>query len=264
MIDTYGSAEHPNQSEQERDHGSGSERRSGAKGQGSVLRWMWEWTKSIFIALLLFLFVRTFMIEAFQIPTASMENTLLVGDFLLVNKMVYGAEIPGTPIHLPAFDEPSRGEVVVFEPPARAGQAPRTNYVKRIVGAPGDTLAMRSGNLYVNGSKIEEPYVKNGRRGSDVRTAAFSWQRAYLVSPRGRAYQPTRDNWGPIYVPEDSFFVMGDNRSNSEDSRYWGFVPAEAIKGRPMIVYYSYERRRPVPLPWLTEIRWDRLLHAIK
>jgi signal peptidase I len=225
---------------------------------------MWEWTKSIFIALLLFLFVRTFMIEAFQIPTASMENTLLVGDFLLVNKMVYGAEIPGTPIHLPAFDEPSRGEVVVFEPPARAGQAPRTNYVKRIVGAPGDTLAMRSGNLYVNGSKIEEPYVKNGRRGSDVRTAAFSWQRAYLVSPRGRAYQPTRDNWGPIYVPEDSFFVMGDNRSNSEDSRYWGFVPAEAIKGRPMIVYYSYERRRPVPLPWLTEIRWDRLLHGIK
>lgn len=225
---------------------------------------MWEWAKSIFIALILFLFVRTFMIEAFQIPTASMENTLLVGDFLVVNKMVYGAEIPGTQLHLPAFDEPSRGDVVVFEPPPRAGQAPRTNYVKRIVGAPGDTLAMRGGQLYVNGSHIDEPYVKNGRRASDVRTAAFSWQQAYLVSGAGRAYQPTRDNWGPIYVPADSFFVMGDNRANSEDSRYWGFVPQEAIKGRPMIVYYSYDRRDATPVPWLTEIRWDRLLQTIK
>ncbi len=265
MTDTYTPEEHSD----EPDHGPDSNARVDGshrgRRQGSVLRWMWDWTKSIFIALLLFLFVRTFMVEAFQIPTASMENTLLVGDFLLVNKMVYGAEIPGTPIHLPAFDEPSRGDVVVFEPPPSAGQVPHTNYVKRIVGAPGDTLAMRSGNLYVNGSKIDEPYVKNGRRGSDVRTAAFSWQRGYLVSPRGgRAYRPTRDNWGPIYVPEDRFFVMGDNRSNSEDSRYWGFVPAEAIKGRPMIVYYSYERRRPAPLPWLTEIRWDRFLQTVK
>ena len=244
---------------------AGNTRRPSRHGRSqSVGRWIWEWTKSIFIALILFLFVRTFMIEAFQIPTASMENTLLVGDFLVVNKMVYGAEIPGTQLHLPAFDDPSRGDVVVFEPPPRAGQAPRTNYVKRIVGAPGDTLAMRGGQLYVNGSRIDEPYVKNGRRASDVRTAAFSWQQAYLVSGEGRAYQPTRDNWGPIYVPADNFFVMGDNRANSEDSRYWGFVPQEAIKGRPMIVYYSYDRRHSTPMPWLTEIRWNRLLQTIK
>jgi signal peptidase I len=240
-------------------------RRAARRGRSqSVGRWMWEWTKSIIIALILFLFVRTFMVEAFQIPTASMENTLLVGDFLLVNKMVYGAEIPGTELHLPAFDAPSRGDVVVFEPPPRAGQAPRTNYVKRIAGAPGDTLEMRGGRLYVNGAPIDEPYVKNGRRASDVRSAAFSWQQAYLVSRPGRSYKPTRDNWGPIYVPADSFFVMGDNRANSEDSRYWGFVPQDAIKGRPMIVYYSYDRRRPAPMPWLTEIRWDRLLQTIE
>lgn len=231
----------------------------------SVARWLWEWTKSIVIALLLFVFVRTFMIEAFQIPTASMENTLLVGDFLLVNKMVYGAEIPGTELHLPAFDSPSRGEVVVFEPPPTAGQAPRTNYVKRIVGVPGDTLEMRRGELHVNGARYEEPYAKNGKRYGDVPSSHFSWQRRYLVAwPRRRAYAPTRDNWGPIFVPPDSFFVMGDNRANSEDSRYWGFVSHSSIKGRPMIIYYSYDRRNPAAVPWLTEIRWDRLLQSIK
>lgn len=238
-----------------------------SRGRGrpqSIGRWLWEWTKSIFIALLLFLFVRTFLVEAFQIPTASMENTLLVGDFLLVNKIVYGAEIPGTDLHVPGFDEPSRGEVVVFEPPPSAGQPPRTNYVKRIVGVPGDTIEMRAGRLYVNGAPLEEPYVKRGRRSGDVPSGQFAWQRAYLVEwPRGRPYRPTRDNWGPLAVPEGSFFVMGDNRANSEDSRYWGFVPKETIKGRPMIVYYSYDRRTPAPLPWLTEIRWDRLLHSI-
>lgn len=236
-----------------------------ARPRQSVGRWMWEWTKSIFIALVLFLFVRTFVIEAFQIPTASMENTLLVGDFLLVNKMVYGAEIPGTDIELPAFDDPERGDVVVFEPPPSANQPPRTNYVKRIVGVPGDTLQMRNAGLIVNGLALEEPYAHSSRRLGDVPSAHFSWQRRYLVGqPRRRGYRPTRDNWGPIVVPADSFFVMGDNRSNSEDSRYWGFVPRDAIKGRPMIVYYSYDRRVPSGvMPWLTEIRWDRILRGI-
>ena len=231
----------------------------------SVGRWMWEWTKSIFIALLLFLFVRTFMIEAFQIPTASMENTLLVGDFLLVNKMVYGAEIPGTHLQFPAFDQPSRGEVVVFGPPPSANQPPGTNYVKRIVGVGGDTLAMSRGRLFVNGAEIEEPYVKSTRRFGDVPNSSFAWQREHLVDhPVRRPYRPTRDNWGPLEVPTDHFFVLGDNRSNSEDSRYWGFVPRAAIRGRPMIVYYSYDRKEPqTTMPWLTEIRWDRILHGI-
>jgi len=239
--------------------------RGSARARQSVGRWMWEWTKSIFIALLLFLFVRTFMIEAFQIPTASMESTLLVGDFLLVNKMVYGAEIPGTDLQFPAFDQPSRGEVIVFEPPASANQPPGTNYVKRIVGIGGDALSMRGGNLHVNGVEIEEPYAKASRRFGDVPHSNFAWQREHLVNhPDRRPYRPTRDNWGPLEVPEDHFFVLGDNRSNSEDSRYWGFVSRDAVRGRPMIVYYSYDRNEPATsMPWLTEIRWDRILHGI-
>ena len=242
----------------------GPERRTAAPRQ-SIGRWMWEWTKSIFIALLLFLFVRTFMIEAFQIPTASMENTLLVGDFLLVNKMVYGAEIPGTDLQLPAFDEPNRGDVIVFEPPPAANQPPRTNYVKRIVGVGGDVLSMRDGRLFVNGVEVEEPYAQTPRRFGDVPHTNFGWQREYLVNyPSRRPYRPTRDNWGPIAVPADHYFVLGDNRTNSEDSRYWGFVPREAVRGRPMIVYYSYERDgATTTMPWLTEIRWDRILHGI-
>ncbi len=231
----------------------------------SLAHWAWEWTKSIFVALLLFFLVRTFVVEAFQIPTASMENTLLVGDFLLVNKMVYGAEIPGTELHLPPLDRPSRGDVVVFEPPAAAGQPPRTNYVKRIVGVPGDTLAMRAGFLYRNGARMPEPYVKRDDPSEDVRSPQFGWQRSYLVArPLNGRYRPTRDNWGPLVVPPDRFFVMGDNRANSEDSRYWGYVPRSAIKGRPLLIYYSYDRKLPSSVGWLTEIRWDRLLSRIR
>ncbi len=228
----------------------------------SVGRWLWEWTKSILVAFVLFLLVRTFVVEAFQIPTASMESTLLVGDFLLVNKMAYGAEIPGTELHLPALREPSRGDVVVFEPPPSAQQPPKTNYVKRVLGVPGDRLSMVNGQLIVNGIPLDEPY-KNGARGSsDVRSQQFEWQREFLLDP-DPSYRPTRDNWGPLLVPPNRFFVMGDNRANSEDSRYWGWVPREAIRGKPLVIYFSYNRRTPAPFAWLTEIRWDRLGNTI-
>ncbi|TFG66431.1 MAG: signal peptidase I [Gemmatimonadales bacterium] len=148
---------------------------------GSVGRWMWEWTKSIAVAFALFLLVRTFVVEAFQIPTGSMENTLLVGDFLLVNKMVYGAEIPGTSVKLPAIGLPERGDIVVFEPPPRARQAAHTNYVKRIVGLPQDTLQMVAGVLYRNGSEVVEPYTKHSRPFEDPRSPQFDWQRSHLV-----------------------------------------------------------------------------------
>ena len=230
----------------------------------SVGRWMWEWTKSIFVALVLFLFIRTFVVEAFQIPTASMENTLLIGDFLLVNKMVYGAEIPGTDLELPAFGEPSRGDVVVFAPPESAEQPPRTNYVKRIVGMPGDTLRMRRARLFVNGVPFEEPYVKAASNFPDAPSPKFAWQRRFLTDGARRSGTvTTRNNWGPLVVPGDSYFVMGDNRSNSEDSRYWGFVPRDAIRGRPFLVYYSYAREPRGPWSWLTEIRWGRILRGV-
>lgn len=239
--------------------------RAAAPARPSVARWTWEWTKSILIALLLFFLVRTFLVEAFQIPTSSMENTLLVGDFLLVNKLVYGADIPGTQMNLPSLDRPSLGAVVVFEPPESAGQPPRTNYVKRIVGEPGDTLAMTAGVLYRNGERVPEPYVKHGRRMDDVRSPQFAWQRMYLVAREaGGRYRPTRDNWGPLVVPPDSFFVMGDNRANSEDSRYWGYVDRHSIKGRPLLIYYSYDRRSAEGLRWLREVRWDRLLSVVR
>ena len=234
---------------------------------GSFGRWAWEWTKSIAVAVVLFLVVRTCVDEAFQIPTGSVENTLLVGDFLLVNKMVCGAEIPGTSVRLPAIDPPEHGDIVVFEPPPRARQAENTNYVKRIVGLSGDTLQMVDGALYRNGGPVPEPYAVHKRPFEDPRSPQFDWQRSHLQAEnarRSQEYRPTRDNWGPIVVSPDSLFVMGDNRDNSEDSRYWGFVPADAVKGRPLIIYYSYDRNRMVPFPWITEIRWDRLLSSIR
>lgn len=231
----------------------------------SLGRWAWEWTKSLAVAFVLYFVLRTFVIAAFQIPTGSMENTLLVGDYLLVNKAVYGAEIPGTHVQVPSFDRPQFGEIVVFEPPPSAGQPPGTDYVKRVVGLPGDTLAMRDGVLYRNGGRVEEPYVKHTRPETDPRSPSFSWQRAYLVgdSVQPSRYRPTRDNWGPLRVPEDHYFVMGDNRDNSEDSRYWGFVPWKSMVGDPLFIYYSYDRERMVPFPWITEIRWGRLFAGI-
>jgi len=236
-----------------------------SREEGTFLGWAWEWTKSIAVAIVLFLLVRAFVVEAFQIPTGSMENTLLVGDFLLVNKMVYGAEIPGTKVRLPSLSSPRRGDVVVFEPPPAAGQPAHTNYVKRIVGIPGDTLSMIDAVLYRNGKPVRETYVKHIRSYEDAQSPQFFWQRSYLVGDgrRPQEYRPTRDNWGPITVPPAHYFVMGDNRDNSEDSRYWGFVPAQAIKGRPLIIYYSYDREKMAPFPWLTEIRWGRLLGRI-
>lgn len=222
----------------------------------SLLRTIWDWTKSALVAFILFLVIRAFLVEAFKIPTSSMEGTLLVGDFLLVNKAVYGAEIPGTGIHLPAFDDPDRGDVVVFNPP----HDPHKNYVKRLVGLPGDTLEMRDKTLYLNGLHQEEPYARHMDGRGDAVHPGMSWQVDYLATSRPPAgYRPSRDNWGPIVVPEDHYFVLGDNRDNSEDSRYWGFVSREAIRGRPWFVYYSFDAHDRGPASWLRDVRWDRI-----
>lgn len=225
----------------------------------SVGRWTWEWVKSLVIALALFLVIRTFVIEAFRIPTASMESTLLVGDFLLVNKAVYGAQVPGTAMRLPALGEPDRGDIVVFVPP----HEPTKNYVKRLLGLPGDTLAMREKVLYLNGEPVTEPYAQHGDP-LDVHAPGMRWQLGHLVAPAERMrYRPTRDNWGPIVVPAGQYFVLGDNRDDSEDSRYWGFIEDGSIKGKPLFVYYSFNPRTLRHVPWLTEIRWDRIGGAI-
>ncbi len=226
------------------------------------LRFLWEWLKSVQIALLLFLLIRTFLVEAFKIPTGSMEHTLLVGDFLLVNKAVYGAEIPFTHAHLPAIERPRHGDVIVFEWPEDRSK----NFVKRLIGLPGDTLEMRQGTLWRNGRPLRESYVVHTEPYVDPAGEEFRWQRDYLVrrAEASVGYHPSRNNWGPLIVPEKNYFVLGDNRDNSYDSRYWGFVPDSLVKGRPLIVYYSYERDALHRFAWLTNIRWARVGERIQ
>ena len=226
------------------------------------LGWLWEWAKVFQIAFVLFLLLRAFFVEAYKIPSGSMERTLLVGDFLLVNKLVYGAEVPFTGRHLPAVRRPARGDVVVFQWP----EDPSKNFVKRLVGLPGDTLEMRDGVLFVNGRPTAERYVEHTDPDADPAEEAFRWQSFYLVrtAEARQGYHPSRNNWGPLVVPEMNYFVLGDNRDNSLDSRYWGFVPDSLIKGRPFMIYYSYAPDTTRRLAWLTKIRWERLGERVR
>jgi signal peptidase I len=225
-----------------------------------VGRWAWEWVKSIVVAFSLFLVIRTFLVEAFRIPTGSMENTLLVGDFLLVNKAVYGAQVPLSKKHLPAFKEPVRSDVVVFVPP----HEPDKNYVKRLIGVSGDTLEMRNKVLYLNGAAQTESYVRHTDPNNDVYAPSMYWQCEYRpASLKDADCRPTRDNWGPVVVPTGHFMMLGDNRDDSEDSRYWGFVDRSAIKGKPLFIYYSFDSSTLRPFPWITQIRWSRIGNTI-
>ncbi len=221
---------------------------------------LWDWTRTLLIAFAVFMVVRTFIVEAFRIPTGSMENTLLVGDFLLVNKAAYGAEVPGTHLHLPAFEEPERGDVVVFVPPHDSTK----NYVKRLMGIPGDTLEMRGKVLFVNGQAEAEPYVHYIDRRGDAVHPDMRWQSNHLIASTRRGYHPTRDNWGPLVVPAGEYFMLGDNRDNSEDSRYWGFVSREAFRGKPWFIYYSFDTRAVGRMLWLRHVRWGRIGEAIR
>jgi signal peptidase I len=210
------------------------------------------------MALVLFLVIKTFFFEAFQIASGSMTRTLLTGDFLFVNKLLYGAQIPGTNARLPGFRQPRRGDVIVFAYP----RDPNQDYVKRVIGTPGDTVEMRQGRVAVNGEPLAEPYIQRIDPRNDVVSSDFAWQRPYYLAPSPGdrvGYQPSRDTWGPLVVPADEYFVLGDNRDDSSDSRYWGFVDASAVKGRTLLVYFSYDRDAHDALPWLTDIRWSRL-----
>jgi signal peptidase I len=226
-------------------------------------RWLWEWAKSFVIAVGLFVVVRAFLVQAFKIPSGSMERTLLVGDFLIVNKLVYGAEVPFTERRLPAVRQPQRGDVIVFQYPIE----PEKDFVKRLVGMPGDTLEMHGGALYVNGVAQRERYVVHTDPEASTSEEDFRWQRDYLVrtvEASRSGYHPSRNNWGPLIVPAKSYFVLGDNRDNSLDSRYWGFVPDSLVRGQPLFVYYSYAPDSEQRFAWLTRIRWERLGEQIR
>jgi len=245
--------------------------RAGKGGARASRTTIWENVKGIGSAILIFLFIRTFFFEAYRIPSGSMIPALLVGDWLFVNKLVYGPHIPFTQVNLPGYADPKRYEVVVFESPNQIDQPedPTPTLVKRLIGMPGDTLYMRDAKLFVNGIEQRQGYGATAEPGDPNETnPLFGWQKQYaLASSRfGPApAQPTHDNWGPLVIPPSHYFMMGDNRYQSKDSRYWGLVPRRNVRGRPAFVYYSWNADdSDRPLPFLTDIRWSRLGHWIK
>ncbi len=201
-----------------------------ARRRKSLVR---EYGEAIVIAVLLALVIRTFVVQAFTIPSGSMMDTLLVGDYILVNKFIYGAEIPFTDWRLPGLREPERGDIIVFKYP----QDEKRDFIKRVIGTPGDVVQVQGHQVYVNGRPLSEPYIKV------TAPPLASGSSSYC----GYAYacEPTK-------VPSDSYFVMGDNRDNSQDSRYWGFVRRDKIKGKAFLIYWSWDSDRH----WL---RWWRL-----
>ena len=219
--------------------------------------WAWGWAKSIFVALLVWFTLSTFLVKAFRISSGSMERTLLVGDFLFVNKALYGAEVPLLGKHLPAVREPRHGDIVVFRSPIED-----STLVKRLIGAPGDTVGMVDGRVIRNGHPLDEPYVVHTELPPEALgpEPEMRWQLPFLTGKDPAAYQPTVRDWGPLVVPRDSFLMLGDNRDGSRDSRFWGFVPRRNIQGSPLVVYFSYDPSHWRPLPFITAIRWGRLL----
>lgn len=252
------------------------------KPQQPFSRWAWENFKSLAGAIVIYLFVKTLFVEAFRIPSGSMIPTLLVGDWLFVNKLAYGPTIPFTNAHLPGYTNPKHGDVVVFQSPYQADNAPDFTpiLVKRLIGMPGDTLYMRGGQLYLNGMAQHQGFAATNFVGDNTTPAPnFDWQHTIeLKNTRfGSAPpQPTLGNWGPLLIPRDHFFMMGDNRYCSKDSRYWGVVPRENVRGRPLFVYYSYVpgpgddvgpcagQISDRPVPFISNIRWGRIGHIVR
>ncbi|MDQ6718398.1 MAG: signal peptidase I [Gemmatimonadota bacterium] len=234
---------------------------------------LWENIKSILGALLVFLALRAFLVEAYRIPSGSMIPSLLVGDWLFVNKLVYGPHIPFTKSSLPGYADPKRNDIVVFVSPYQQDHPEdRTpTLVKRLVGEPGDTIYMRKGILYVDGIAQRQGFgvlpPVDSSAGSES-SWLFDWQKplGLKASRFGAApATPTHDDWGPLVIPARHFFMMGDNRYNSEDGRYWGFVPRENVRGRPLFIYYSYNGDdSDRPLPFITDIRWSRIGHWVR
>jgi signal peptidase I len=201
-----------------------------------------EYIEAIVLAVVLTIVIRGLVVQAFRIPSGSMEDTLLVGDFLFVNKMIYGSEIDigAGDIRLvhfrfPAVRKPQRGDIIVFRFP----EDPSRDFIKRCVAVEGQRVEVRDKVLYVDGERPEEPYVIH----SDPHTLP-------------REVNASRDNFGPLVVPKGQIFMMGDNRDNSLDSRFWGPLPIDLVKGKAMILYWSWDAERHAP-------RLDRMFHLV-
>ena len=219
-----------------------------------------EYFESIVIAVILALFVRTWVVQAFTIPTGSMEHNLLVGDYLLVNKFVFGPTLSGAERLLLPQGPVSRGDIIVFKFP----RDPERDFIKRVIGLPGERLEVREGAVHIDGEPLDEPWLRQPG----------------TASAAGAAVITRRDNHGPIAIPAGHYFMMGDNRGNSEDSRVWGPLPQGHIKGKAVVLYWSYDSGSPVVLPepgigaavrrigsmathFFTRTRWDRMLRQV-
>jgi signal peptidase I len=223
-----------------------------------------EYFESVIIAVILALFIRTFVVQAFKIPTGSMENNLLIGDHLLVNKFIVGPTASSLERTLLPIRTIKRGDVIVFKYP----EEPSRDFIKRIIGLPGETLELRDKRVSINGQPLDEPYV-------------------HFLEPPGTSSEfrevtsyDVRERYGPVTVPPNQYFVMGDNRDNSQDSRYWGFLPRDYIKGKALVIYWSYDAGvedyheestgealkglGSVFTHFFTRTRWDRMMHQIR
>ena len=178
-----------------------------------------EYAESIIVAVILALIIRTFIVQAFKIPSGSMEDTLAIGDHILVSKFIYGMKIPFTDTRFWKLRDPRRGDVMVFEYP----EDPSKDFIKRVIGTPGDTVEVKDKKVFVNGQPYENPHEIHKEKD---------------LFPKE---QNPRDNMGPVKVPADSYFMMGDNRDRSYDSRFWGFVKSDKIKGLAFIKYWSWD-----------------------
>lgn len=221
----------------------------------------WEWGRTLLLTVVILVVVRAFLVQTFVIVSGSMEDTLLVDDFLMVNRLAFGTRIPGTEMTTPGYSEPRRGDVVVFDPTHEEGM----KLVKRLIGMPGDTLEMRDAVLFINGEPQDEPYVKWRGEVEDHHDPDMLWQLPHLLpGAPASAATPSRDNWGPILVPANRYFLLGDHRTASQDSRYWGVIERWRIEGRVMFLYFSYDSGSFAPFAFLREIRWDRIGQTIE
>ena len=212
----------------------------------SVVR---EYFESLVIAVILALFIRTFVVQAFKIPTSSMEPNLLVGDHLLVNKFVFGPVLADGERALLPMTDIARGNVIVFKYP----EDPERDFIKRVIGLPGEQIEVRRKRVYVNGKLLNEPYAHYLEAPPPVPDEVQPGDRQPSGDPR--------ESYGPVTVPPKHYFVMGDNRDNSQDSRYWGFLPRDYVKGRALVIYWSYEAEAGNVV---TGTRWGRLLHQVR
>jgi signal peptidase I len=194
-----------------------------------------EYAEAIVVALVLALIIRTFVVQAFKIPSGSMEPTLEIGDHILVNKFLYGTKIPFTSINLLPWKDPERGDVIVFIYPLE----PEKDFIKRVIAVAGDTVRIVNKKVYINGVEVPDPHAV---------------YKDDTILP-GDAQK--RDNFGPVTVPPGKLFVLGDNRDRSLDSRFWGYVPLGDVKGKAFIIYWSWDRQE-------TTVRWNRLGHLIR